>query len=135
MPGEWVWMQDGIPPKCKLSKWQKAALKATADTFVQDYYKATFIRPPRAEARFNYIVDFSTKWHGAYLQFIARYACPGSNAISPFFETAFARLGYFRENAWSLWARRHNDQWMVLGHQMTMEECFEQMRSNPWFHF
>jgi hypothetical protein len=69
------------------------------------------------------------------LQFIARYACPGPNAISPFFETAFARLGYFRNGAWSLWARRHNDQWMVLGHQMTMEECFEQMRSNPWFQF
>ena len=135
MPNEWIWVRDGIPPKCKLSKWQKATLKANADRFIQDYYKTTFIRPPPKEARFNYIVDFSIKWHGAYLQFIARYACPGPNAISPFFETAFARLGYFRNGAWSLWARRHNDQWMVLGHQMTMEKCFEQMRSNHWFQF
>jgi hypothetical protein len=135
MPNEWVWVQDGIPPKCRLSKCQKATLKANADRFVQDCYKATFIRPPPKEARFNYIVDFFTKWHGVYLQFIARYACPGPKAISPFFETAFARLGYFRNDAWSLWARRHNDQWIVLGHQLTMDECFEQMRGNPWFQF
>ena len=135
MPKEWVWVQTGIPPKCKLSKWQKEALKAKADKFVQDYYKATFIRPPPEDARFNYIVDFSTEWHGAYLRFIARYACPGPNAISPFFETAFARLGYFRNDAWSLWARRHNDQWIVLDHQIALEECFEHMRNNPWFQF
>ncbi len=132
---EWTWMQTGIPPKNKLSKWQKLDWKAKADNFVQTYYKPAFIKPPPADARFNFIVDFSTKWHGSYLQFIARYACPGPNAISPFFDTAFARLGYFRNDAWSLWARRHNDQWMVLDHQITLQECFDQMRIDPWFQF
>jgi hypothetical protein len=58
---------------------------------------ATFVRPPPKDQRFNYLVDFSTRWHGPYMQFIARYACPGRNAISPFFDVAFARLGYFRD--------------------------------------
>jgi len=80
------------------------------------------------------IVDYSTKWHGAYLQFIAKYACPGPNALSPSFESIFARLGYFGRDSWNIWARRHNDQWMLLGGGMTLPECFEEMRTNPWFH-
>ena len=133
MPRGYVWMPTDLPPKCKLSKWRKHSLQAEADQFVADFYK-TAIKPPPPNARFNYLVDFSTKWHGAYLQFIAKYACPGPNALSPFFEIAFARVGYFGPDCWNIWARRHNDQWMVLGSRMTLPECFEEMRTNPWFH-
>jgi hypothetical protein len=94
----------------------------------QQFLQAHFHQAAARDQRFNYLVDFSTKWHGPYLQFIARYACPGTNALSPFFETAFARLGYFRDDAWSIWARRHNDQWMVLGHQLTNRGMFSEMR-------
>jgi hypothetical protein len=125
-------MPSNIPPKCKLSKWQKQALQARADAFVAEFYKPG-IEPPPKDARFNYIVDFSTKWHGAYLQFIVKYACPGPNALSPFFEIAFARLGYWRPDCWNIWARRHNDQWMVIDSDLTLDQCFEEMRQNPWF--
>jgi hypothetical protein len=126
-------MPTNIPPKCKLSKWQKADLQAEADQFVAAFYRPT-IQPPPKNPQFNYIVEFSTKWHGAYLQFIAHYACPGPNALSPSFDIAFARLGYFSPNFWNIWARRHNDQWMVLGSATTLQKCFEEMRNNPWFH-
>ena len=125
MPREYVWVQTGIPPKCKLSPQEKQRLKALADQFVEDFYKpdiAKLLRELPPKPLGNYIVDIHTKWHGAYLQFIAKYACPGPNALSPYFETAFARLGFFRLEAWSIWARRHNDEWMVLGHQMTLEK-------------
>lgn len=52
---------------------------------------------------------------------------------SPFFEIAFARLGYFRRDAWSLWARRYNDRWIVIDYQLALEACFKEMRQNPWF--
>ena len=133
MPKGYVWMPTNIPPKCKLSKWQKESLQAEADQFVAAFYKPTIQPAPKARLG-NYIVDFSTKWHGAYLQFIARYACPSPNALSPFFEIAFARLGYFAPDRWNIWVRRHNDQWMVMGGGMTLAECLEEMRSNPWFH-
>ena len=135
MAQQWVWVRTGIPPKCKLAPWQKRQWQAKADQFVNELYKPTFIKPPPKPPRFNYVIDFSTKWHGANLQFIAQYACPGPNARSPFFEHAFARLGYFRPEAWSLWARRHNDEWIVIGHQLPLEKCFEEMRRNPWFQF
>lgn len=101
---------------------------------VAEFFKPTLIKSPPVEQLGNYVVDFSTKWHGAYLQFIAKYACPGPNAISPFFETAFARLGYFRRDCWNIWARRCNDEWIVLGSNLTLEQCFEELRTNPWFH-
>ena len=81
MPREYVWIQTGIPPKCKLSPWEKQRLKALADQFVENFYKPALVKPP-PEPRFNYIVDIHTKWHGAYLQFISKYACPGPNALS-----------------------------------------------------
>lgn len=132
MPSGWVWAPTNIPPKCKLTKWQKESLQAEADKFVAEFYRAT-LKPPPTDAQFNYVVDYSTKWHGAYLQFISKYVCPRPNAISPFFEVAFARLGYFGRDSWNIWARRHNDEWMVINRQLTLQQCFEEMRTNPWF--
>jgi hypothetical protein len=72
----------------------------------------------------------------ATLPFYAKYACPGSHALSPFFEHPFARLGCFGRDRWNLWARRHNDQWICIELRFqTLRECFQSMRENPWFHF
>ena len=45
--------------------------------------------------KFNHVVDFRAAFSGSYLRFFAKYACPGSRALSPFFEHPFARLGCF----------------------------------------
>ena len=126
-------MRSPIPPQCILKKWEKESLLALANKLVIEHYRPNYIKPPPSAARGNYIVDFSTRWNGAYLRFIAKYACPGPNAISPFFEIPFARLGYFRRDVWNLWARRHNDQWMELDHNLTLQQCFDRMREDPWF--
>lgn len=129
-----VWMLTNTPPKCKLSKIQKEEIKAKAQKFLDEVFKAEVIRPAPADARFNYIVDVSVKWHGAYLIFMTKYACPSPDAFSPFFEVPLARFGYYGRDDWSVWARRHNDQWMDLGGmRLTLEGCFEEMMTNPWF--
>ena len=135
MSRQWIWVKSDTPPKCKLSKWQKESLVAKADTFLHAFYHANFLKPPPANPQFNYIVDFSLCWQGSYLRFTAKYACPGPTALAPFFDHAFARLGYFRDDCYNLWARRYNDQWIVLADELTLQECFEEMRTNPWFQF
>jgi hypothetical protein len=135
MSHEWIWAKSATPPKCKLTKWEKQARVADAEKFLDAYYRPTFILPPPPNPRFNYIVDFSASWHGSYLRFTARYACPGPTALAPFFEVGFARLGYFNRDRYNLWARRHNDQWFVLGDELTLPGCFAEMRANPWFQF
>lgn len=57
-------MPTDVPPKCKLSKWQKPSLRREADQFVTGCYKPG-IKPPPDDLRFNYSVAFSTKWQGA----------------------------------------------------------------------
>ncbi len=127
-------MPTNIPPKCKLPKSEKQRLQAEADRFVAEFYQP-IIKPAPEPPVGNYIVGFSTKWHGPYLQFIARYDCPGPNALYPFFLTAFARLGYFHADSWNIWARLSNDEWMIINSRLTLYQCFDEMRTNPWFHF
>ena len=135
MSQQWVWVKSNTPPKCKLAKYEKQAIQAKADQFVASYYRPHFIKPPPPEPQANYIDDFSTRWHGAYFYFTARYACPGPNTISLFFDIDFARLGYFSRDNYNLWARRHNDQWMLLYENVALPACFERMQNDPWFQF
>jgi hypothetical protein len=69
--------------------------------------------PPKGY-EFNYVVDFRAAFSGSYLRFYAKFACPDPNALSPFFERAFARLKFFDRARWNLWARRHNDEWLCV---------------------
>ena len=48
MPRNYVWMPTEIPPKCKLSKWQKRNLQHEADQFVAEFYKPAIKPPPQA---------------------------------------------------------------------------------------
>jgi hypothetical protein len=129
-------MKSDTPPKCKLSKWQKQSRIAEAEILLSTFYRPRFLVPPPPNPEFNYVVDFSVCWHGPYLRFTAKYDCPQPEALSPFFEHNFARLGYFgARDRYNLWARRHNDQWIVIAGELNLRECFAEMRANPWFHF
>ena len=128
-----VWMITNSPPKCKLAGCQKDAIKAQAEKFLLEVFKPAVLRPQPDNPDLNYIVDVSVRWHGAYLIFTSKRASPGPNAMSPFFEKSFARFGYFGKDNWSVWARRHNDQWMDLDLRLTLEGVFVEMTNNPWF--
>jgi hypothetical protein len=132
MPREWTWVRSDRSSKSSLSKSEKARLLGSAQAFLDEHYKA-HIAPPPEKPQFNYVIDYSVKWRGSYIYFISKYACPGPNALSPEFEIAFARIGYFSRGRCNLWARRHNDEWIVLEDDLTLEKCFAEMKTNPWF--
>jgi hypothetical protein len=136
MSRQMIWMKTDTPPKCKLSKWEKQVRIAAAEELLATFYRPRFVRPLPATPVFNYIIGFSADWHGSYLRFNVHYACPGPNALVPSFKLPFARLGYFGgRNCYNLWARRHNDQWMVLAEDLTLPAAFAEMQTNPWFNF
>jgi len=115
---------------------EKEQCVAQAEKFIAEFYRHKFIKPAPKNYKFNHVVDFRAAFSGSYLRFFAKYACPGSQALSPFFEHPFARLGCFGRDRWNLWARRHNDQWICIERRLqTLRECFQSMRENPWFHF
>jgi len=136
-----VWVRDTSPegpperlpaPVAKdLTPLRKAEFQRQADALVAQELRPAAVRPPPAEPQFNYLVDLFTKWHGRNFYFMARYACPGPNALSPQFETGFARLEWVGENRFNLAYFRHTGKWWELRRGLTFAECLAAIREEP----
>ena len=78
-------------------------------------------------------MDIFTKWYRNYFYFCAKYHNPGPNAISPFFETKFARMEYVAEDQFNLSYMRHTGQWWELFSGLSLNECIETIEDMPHF--
>ena len=90
-PKRWVYS----PSKASgptLDATAKAQVEAKVQELIDKELKPKHVKPPPDDARFNYVTDIVPKWHGSTLFLVSVYACPGPNAISPTFESRFARL-------------------------------------------
>ena len=92
----------------------KSSVSAKAAVLINDILKPKHVKIPSADEQFNYVVDIYSKWFRNYFYFCAKYACPGQNAISPYFESKFARLEYTGTNSFSLSYMRHTGKWFEL---------------------
>ena len=61
---------------------------ASAVRFAEEHYK-TNLRPPSKGHTWNYVTDYTVKWRGSYLYFVAKYACPDPNATTRKFYAEF----------------------------------------------
>ena len=121
------------PPKQKVPDDLKSKVEAQANELVEKVLKPRHVQPPPEEPRFNYITDIWTKWHQSYFYFGATYACPGPNAISPSFETKFARLEFVGGNKFALSYMRHTGKWWEVFSRLSLDECLEHVRDDPIF--
>jgi len=131
IPRQWVYSPrpaSGVPDSVK----NKVTTKA--DEIVQTVFKPRYVKPPPKKPRFNYIVDIYTKWHKNCLYFRAKYACPGPNALSPFFEDSFTRLAYLANRHFNLAYMRHTGKWCEVFTDLSMEEAFAAIRDELFFH-
>jgi hypothetical protein len=128
---QWIYSPSepsGVPDSVK----EHATAKA--NEIIETVFKPRYVKPPLKNARFNYIVDIFTKWHKNCLYFRARYACPGPNALSPFFEDNFARLEFMSPGRFNLAYMRHTGKWQVVFEDLAMEEAFATVRDQVLFH-
>lgn len=88
----------------------------------------------KRKQKYNYPVDAYGKWHQRRYYIIVKYACPGKNAISPFFEAKLARLNCIGNDRFNLFARRYNDEWISILEDCTLPMCFKEIETNDWFH-
>ncbi len=109
----------------------KAELDAKASKLVEDVLKPKYVKPPPEKPEFNYITDVWSKWVGSTLYFGATYACPGPNAISPSFDTKFARMEHNGGGQFCLSYMRHNDKWFRLFPSLDTDECLDAIE-NGW---
>ncbi len=112
----------------------KEEATAKAAEIVEIVFKPQYLKPPPRRPRFNYIVDIYAKWHKNCLYFRAKYACPGPNALSPFFEYNFTRLAYMADGRFNLAYMRHTGKWWEVRVGLPMEEAFAAIRDEGLFH-
>ena len=110
----------------------KAHVEAKVHELIANELKPKHVKPPPEGSMSNYLTDITLKWHGSTLFLVAIYACPGPNAISPTFESRFARLRP-AAGKFDLSFMRHTGQWVELFQGQTLDECLQEIRDDPWF--
>ncbi len=121
------------PSKARVPDEIKTILKTKANELIKTILKPMHIKQPPVNNTFNYIVDIYSKWYRNYFYFIAKYSCPGPRAITPFFETKFARIEYINNNCYNLSYMRHTEQWWEIYTDLTIDECLKAIRDEPHF--
>ena len=121
------------PTKASIPETLKAQVDTKAKELVETVLKPKFIQPPPKKPRFNYVIDVAAKWHGSSLYFVSTYACPGPTAISPTFESKFARMEFVGGSKFSLSFMRHTGKWVQLFDGLTVDECVTAIRDDYWF--
>jgi len=111
----------------------KADVEARARELVESVLKPLHVKPPPDDQRFNYIVDIGTKWYRSYFYFFATYRSPGPTALSPTFEAKFARLEYTGADRFNLAFMRHTGQWIELRFDLSLDQCLDAIRHDPFF--
>lgn len=111
----------------------KKQVTAKANEIIETIFNPRYIKPPPKNARFNYIIDIYTRWNKNCLYFRARFACPGPNALSPFFEDSFTRLAYMANGRFNLAYMRHTGKWWEVFSDLSMEEAFDAIRNQSLF--
>ena len=114
-------------PKARVPDTVKTEASQQGQRLIDDW-KPLYVKAPPQDHRWNYIVDLFTKWHGSYFYFVAKYACPGPNAISPFFEAPFTRLEYVGENRFNLSFMRHTGKWVEVEQELRIAKALESIR-------
>ncbi len=106
-----AWMfSPGKKPKAALPGTLKDEVDTKAKELIATVLKPKHVQPPPKDASFNYIVDITTNWLGSKCYFISVYRSPGPHAISPTFETKFARMEYVGDGKFALSFMRHTGQ-------------------------
>jgi hypothetical protein len=121
------------PPRANAPDTIKRKVTDKATEVIEGILKPKHIKPPSDDNTFNYIVDIYSKWHQNYFYFIAKYSCPGPNAISPFFESKFARMQYIGNEHFNLSYMRHTGQWFEIYPDLSIDECLKAIAEEPHF--
>jgi hypothetical protein len=100
---------------------------------IETVLKPKYIQPPPENPQFNYIVDIYGKWYHKAFYFSAQYRVASPNPIEPGFEAKFARMQYAGNRRFHLSFMRHTGQWIQLYTDLTVDECIETIRDDPYF--
>ena len=111
----------------------KVEVETKAKDLIDNVLKPKHVLPPPVEAQFNYITNIGAKWHRNYFYFFSIYACPDPNALSPTFESKFARMEPVDDGKFALYFMRHTDEWVGIYDALSVDECMKAIKDDEWF--
>jgi hypothetical protein len=118
-------------PKPTVPESEKQLVKQRCDEIIETEFKPKSIEAPPTDNDFNYRVDIFSKWYRNYFYLCSTFNCPSPKAISPSFESKFARLEYVGTDCFNVAYMRHTGQWWEIFQNLTLEECLHELRTNP----
>jgi len=119
------WATSVKQQKPKVPDSIKQSLKEKAQKLIEGTLKPRYIQSPPTEHDFNYIADIYSKWYRNYFYFCATYNSPSPNAVSPSFESKFARMEYVGDEKYNLSFMRHNGQWVEVYYDLPINKSLE----------
>ena len=117
----------------KITNLAKDSVSKEANDLINNTLKPRYIKSKIENNFSNQLFDISLKWRGNSLYFLAKYNCLGENAISPTFESKFARLVFIGDNRFNLSYMRHTDKWFELHSGLSSQECFNAIETQAYF--
>ena len=111
----------------------KAQLTIKATHLIENILKPMHVQPPEPDAQLNYITDISATWIRQYFYLIAHYTCPSPNAMSPTFESKFARMHYVGDGKFALAFHRHTGAWVEIYDALSVDESLQAIHVDQWF--
>jgi hypothetical protein len=129
-----AWMiQPAKKPVSSLPDALKREVEAKASDLIANVLRPKHVRPPQEHEQFNYITDIGTKWYRHYFYFISTYACVGPNALSPTFESKFARMEYIGDAKFAVYFMRHTGEWVGIYDALSVDESMRAIQDDSWF--
>lgn len=129
----WVYSPP-TPKKPKVPEHVKHMVTQQANALIESVLKPQYLKEPPDNPDWNYLIDIFSKWYRNYVYFCTTYASPSPRAISPTFETRFARMEYGSNGRYTLSYFRHTGQWWELASDLTLEEAFQRICEDSLFH-
>ncbi len=103
----------------------QALLKEKADKLIDDVIKPKHVQSASISNDHNYIADIYSKWYRNNFYFCVIHNNPRANAISPSFETKFARMEFVADNQFNLAYMRYTGKWFEVSQAISMDECLK----------
>jgi hypothetical protein len=131
-PKAWTFSPGKKPPSA-LPGTIKDEVDTKAKELIEFVLKPKHVQPPPADVSFNYITDIQMRWLGSKCYFVSIYRTRAPHAISPTFESKFARMQYVDNGKFNLSFLRHTGKWVELYDRLSVDECLKAIRDDPWF--
>ena len=112
----------------------KTEVETKASDLIRNVLKPKHVLAPKENEQFNYITDIGAKWYRNFFYFFSTYACPDPNALSPSFESKFARMEPLPDGKFALYFMRYTGkEWVGVFDELSVDECMKAIQDDEWF--